>query len=575
MADPPPDGRSAWTARLLCLAAGAAAALAHPPWGLLPGLLGYALLLWLLDGSRSGVALRWSPLPRLRRYFPQWGKRDAALSPPPGWSTAEGREGGSSEAQRLASRQPTLRSAFFRGWLAGCAYFLVSLFWIAEPFQVDAANQGWMAPFAVALVAMGMALFWGAAAFLYRALAGRRAARLLVFAGAFALLEWLRGHILTGFPWDLPGETWRAGSPISQAAALVGAYGLTWISLAIAAAPAVIGEAWRGRAAVGAAALTLVALYAFGAWRMAGARAPDPRSPWVRVVQPDVQQSSKYDPALFASIVTRYVSLTAGRAAHPVQIVVWPEGAIPAALGDYLAPGTWTRAAIVGALSPGQTLLMGGYRVADAAAEPPVIYNSLVAVTRVGDGLALAGLYDKFRLVPFGEFLPFDALAGRLGIKTFVHVGDGFSAGPRPRPLRVPGLPVVQPLICYEALYPGFTREGARAAGVRPSWIVNVSNDAWFGATSGPWQHLNMASYRAIEEGLPMVRATPTGVSAVIDAFGRVVPGARLGEGAFGFIDAQLPSALAPTPYSRLGDAPFWLMLIVSLAGARPIWRRR
>jgi len=500
------------------VAAGLLPALAQPPFGVLPGLLGYALLLALLDRAA-----------------------------------------------------PPLRSAFARGWLAGCGYFALSLWWLTEPFQVDAANQGWMAPFAVAAVTAGMALFWGVAALAYRLAAPKGVARVLVFAGAFAGAEWLRGHVLTGFPWDLPGETWRAGSPMSQGAALVGAYGLSWITIAISAALAVIAEGWRGRMSVAAAVLALAGLYGFGAQRLGGAPTTSASAPLIRVVQADVRQESKYDPALFASIVARYVSLTRRPAARVPAIVVWPEGAIPDALEDYLAPGTWTETDIAGALQPGQTLILGGYREGNTRTDPPVAYNSLAALRRGPQNLSLLGLYDKFRLVPFGEFIPFDALAGRLGIKTFVHVGDGFTPGPRPRPMAIPSLPAMQPLICYEALYPGFTREGARAAGFRPAWIVNISNDAWFGATSGPLQHLNIASYRAIEEGLPMVRATPTGVSAVIDAFGR--PMATLPEGAFGVIDQPLPAALAPTPFSRFGGIPFAIMLAASLACA--LWPRR
>ncbi len=524
MADQPAAPWRLWRDRLLCLAAGAGAGLAHPPWGVLPGLIGYALLLWLLD-------------------------------------------------RELGAR--SLRAAFLRGWLAGFGYFMVSVWWLAEPFQVDAADQGWMAPFAVAFMAMGLALFWGAAALAYRALAGKGVVRLLLFAGLFAAFEWLRGHVLTGFPWNLPGETWRAGSAPSQTAALVGAYGLTWITLAIAAAPAMIAEGWPGRTAVGLAAAALIALYAFGSARLSEAPAADPHAPWLRIVQADVKQESKYDPAIFSSIVSRYVALTARPAVHRPDIVIWPEGAIPDAIEDYLAPGTWTRDGIEAALSPGQILILGGYRVANGSVDPPVIFNSLAAFRRTAGGLAFAGLYDKFRLVPFGEFIPFDKLAGQVGFKTMVHVGDGFTPGPRPRPLRLAGAPAFQPLICYEGLYPGFTREGALAAGFRPAWIVNISNDAWFGTTSGPWQHLNIAGYRAIEEGLPMARATPTGVSALIDAFGRTAPGARLGQGAFGVIDAPLPLALPPTPYDRLGDIPFGLMLALSLVGARWPPRRR
>jgi apolipoprotein N-acyltransferase len=516
------DARRAWIERALALIAGAAAAFAQPPWGFLPGLLGYGLMLWLVDRSAGPRALR---------------------------------------------------SGFLRGWLTGVGYFVVSVWWIAEPFQIDAAEQGWMAPLAVIGVSMFMALFWGAAALAYRAVAGRGVVRVLLFAAALSLFEWLRGHILTGFPWDLPGETWAAGSAPSQAGAMVGVYGLTWITLATFAAPAVVREGWRGRAAVIAAILTVAALCGFGAARLANAPRNTSAGPWIRVVQADVKQENKYDQRLFTDIVGRYTRLTASPSTRVPDIVVWPEGAIPAALNEYLAPGAWTADAIAAVLAPSQTLILGGYRYGDDRAGRPVIYNSLAVVRRMSDGLAITGVYDKFRLVPFGEFMPLDGLAARLGIKQLVHVGDGFAAGPLPRPMRLAGLPPVQPLICYEALYSGFTRQGAGLTGLRAAWIVNISNDAWFGTASGPAQHLNMASYRAIEEGLPMVRATPTGVSAFIDAFGRIVPGERLGEGAFGVIDAPLPPALEPTPFNRWGDSAFWLMLIVSLTGATRPWR--
>ncbi|MBA3810527.1 MAG: apolipoprotein N-acyltransferase [Caulobacteraceae bacterium] len=504
--------------RVLALLAGAGAALAQPPFGLLPGLFGYGLTFWLVD--------------------------------------------------RPASPRP-LRSAFFRGWLAGCAYFLLSLWWLAEPFYVDAKAQGWMAPFAVAGVAAGMALFWGAACLAYRALAGPGARRVILFAGALAAFEWLRGHILTGFPWDLPGESWAAGSAPSQAAALVGAYGLTWLTLAAFAAPVVALEGQGGRIAAAGAVALVASLFAFGSARLAGVPAGASDGPWIRLVQANVRQESKYDRRLFASIVERYLSLSARPFAHPPAMIIWPEGAIPDALESYLAPGTWTREAILGLLRPGQTLLVGGYHFGSDQGPGGRAYNSLAALRRTSGDLKLVGLYDKFRLVPFGEFMPLDSLASRLGIKQFVHVGDGFSPGRRPRPLRLPGLPAVQPLICYESLFPGFTREGAARSGVRAAWIVNVSNDSWFGTGSGPLQHLNIASYRAIEEGLPMARATPTGISAMIDAFGRVVPGTRLGQGVAGVVDAPLPPALAPTLFSRLGDLPFLAMLLISLLGAR------
>jgi apolipoprotein N-acyltransferase len=497
-----------WRGRGLALLAGLAAALAHPPFGVLPGLLGYALLLWLLDTIDG-------PRP--------------------------------------------LRSAFLRGWLAGLAYFGLGTWWIAEAFMVDAANQGWMAPFAVAAMAGGLALFWGLAALLYRLIRPPGVRRVLVFAGAFAVLEWTRGHVLTGFPWNLPGETWRAGSPPSQAAALVGAYGLTWITLAIAAAPAVWREGLAGRKAIAAAAAMLTALYING-W-MPSHAAPKTTSPTVRIVQANIQQSAKWDADSFARIVQAYVGLTAKpyAAGKPADIVVWPEGALPAAIDDYLAPGTWVRQAIVDALQPGQLLLIGGYRY-EGTPDKPVYYNSLIALKRGPADIEVVGVYDKHRLVPFGEYLPMDALLTKLGVKSLAHLGDGFETGPRPAPLRIAPDLIVQPLICYESLFPRLAKPDPSVRA-----LVNVSNDAWFGVTSGPLQHLNLASYRAIETARPIIRATPTGVSALIDARGKIVPNARLDLGETGVIDGMLPETGMATPFARLGHGPFWALILISM----------
>ncbi|MBI1683370.1 apolipoprotein N-acyltransferase [Caulobacter hibisci] len=503
--------RSPWRDRVLALVAGLAAALAHPPFGVLPGLLGYALLLWLLDGIDG-------PRP--------------------------------------------LRSAFLRGWLAGLGYFGLGTWWIGEAFLVDAANQGWMAPFAVAAMGAGLALFWGLAAVLYRRFRPAGAVRVLAFAAAFSALEWVRGHVLTGFPWNLPGETWRAGSAPSQAAALIGAYGLTFVTLAIAAAPAVWRQGREGRIAVGAALAVLGGLYG-GGWLALRAAPPETTAgPRIRIVQANVGQSAKWDAASFQAIVRDYVSLTAQPPADgkPADIVVWPEGALPAAINDYMAPGVWVRQAIMDALEPGQLLLIGGYRY-EGSAEAPTYYNSLVALRREPGGLTVVGVYDKHRLVPFGEYLPAEGLLTAIGIKSMAHLGDGFVTGPRPAPLTVaPGLKV-QPLICYESLFPGLAKPDPAVRA-----LVNVSNDAWFGVTSGPLQHLNLASYRAIEAGRPMIRSTPTGVSAMIDANGRVVGDQRLDLGRRGVIDANLPAIGRDTFASRLVDWPLALLILASVA---------
>jgi apolipoprotein N-acyltransferase len=508
-------------AAALSLTAGLGVALAFPPFGLLPGLLGFALILRLC-GETGGLR--------------------------------------------------PMRSAFWRGWLAGTAFFLAATWWIYQAFQVDAVDQGWMAPIAVALVASGLGLFWGAAGLAYRWIAPGGWARVLVFAGVMTGSEWLRGHLFTGFPWDLPGESWRAGSPPSQVAALIGAYGLSWITVAIAATPALLLDAGRRRQAIVAclcAALALAGLYGYGMARLANTAAPAADAPVVRIVQAGLPEVASYSATSYAETVRAHLALTAQPAAHRPDIIVWPERAIPGAFADYLAPGTWTRDAITAALAPGQILLTGGYR---SQAAPPgayapdglVYFNSLLALRRDAGGLTPLAVYDKYRLVPFGEYLPLARWLAPLHVQELVHIGDGFSHGPPSQPMTLAGAPLVQPLICYEALYPGFTRQGEILSGRRAAWIVNVSDDAWFGGTYGPVQHLNLASYRAIEEGLPIVRATPTGVSAVIDAYGRVEAGMRLNQGQAGVIDARLPPALAPTLFDRLGETFFALMMLVS-----------
>jgi apolipoprotein N-acyltransferase len=519
-----PRGR--WIARLgriaLALLAGAGAALAHPPFGVLPGLLGYPLLMILAERSR------------------------------------------------------TTRGGFWMGWLAGFAYFFISCWWVAEAFLVNPA-QAWMAPFAASLLPIGLALFWGAATALYRRFPVQGVKRALVFAALFCLMEWLRGHILTGFPWNPAGASWRAGGPASQFASVVGVYGLSFVTVAACAAFAPLAGPGTRRARAGAAALgvlALTALFVGGAVRLAGARVAFTDT-LVRIVQADVAQESKWTPEAYAGIVRRYLNLTARPGAAQPDVIVWPEGALPAVANDVFAPGAPDGRAIADAVKPGQTLILGlGRAQADPTARSGSdagfrYFNSAFVLTdEGGDGLKVSAVYDKHRLVPFGEYLPAGDLLGRLGVRSLTHMPLDFSAGPRPAPIPVPGAPPVQPLICYESLYPGFTRAGAD----RPGWIVNISNDAWFGRTSGPVQHLNLASYRAIETGLPIARSTPTGISAMIDPWGRIVGEDRLDPGESGVIDARLPKPGPATIYGRVGDLPFALMVLAGLALAP--WRR-
>jgi apolipoprotein N-acyltransferase len=323
--------------------------------------------------------------------------------------------------------------------------------------------------------------------------------------------------------------------------------------------------------AAGEAGAGQAGLYGCGALPLLSAERVDGPT-LIRLVQADIPQESKWSPEAYQAIVDRYVALTAQKGAAVPDVVVWPEGALPATANDVF--NSADAQAIAEALQPGQTLLMGISRgEADPSAEGGARYfNSLFALHDEGAaGLRIGAIYDKHRLVPFGEYLPLGRLMSRIGVRSLVHVPADFSPGPKPAPISLVNAPNVQPLICYESLYPGFTP--AKDAD-RPAWIVNVSNDAWFGATSGPRQHLNLASYRAIETGLPIARATPTGVSAMIDPWGRVVDGKRLDPGHAGVIDVRLPEPAAPTLYGRWGDGLFGVLLVLMLAGGLS-WGRR
>lgn len=504
---------------VLALLAGAGAALAHPPFGLWVGLAGYPLLLLLSDRSAS------------------------------------------------------VRGAFWMGWLAGFSYFLISCWWVAEAFFVNPA-QIWMAPFAVSLLPAGLGLFWGAATALYRRLRHGGPQRVLLFAALFCILEWLRGHVLTGFPWNPAGASWQAGSALSQFASIGGVYGLSLVTVAAVSTLAVLTDDRPRRVRAAWALAGMGALVFVGLWGALRLQAADltMTGTRVRIVQANIDQESKWSPEAYRQIVTRYVDLTRRPTADGAvpDFVIWPEGALPASFDQVFAPGAPEGPEIAAALQPGQTLLAGFSRAQMAPDAPGGVayFNSLIALRDIGDlGLQVVAVYDKYRLVPFGEFLPAGALMGALGVRSLTHMPVDFSSGPRPAPISVQDRAgtarPIQPLICYEGLYPGFTPAGAG----RPDWIINVSNDAWFGPTSGPIQHLNLASYRAIETGLPVVRATPTGVSAVVDGWGRVVSGTRLDSGQEGVIDANVPHSVTATLYGRFSDRFFLFLSILSLTG--------
>jgi apolipoprotein N-acyltransferase len=432
------------------------------------------------------------------------------------------------------------------GWAAGAGYFTAALFWIVEPFLVEADQYGWMAPFALILMAAGMALFWALAG-LISASAGGRAGSALGFAVGLTASELLRSYVLTGFPWALTGHIW-IGTPVAQSAAWIGPIGLSALTCLVAVAPHMMSGN-RGRLLCSAfAAAGVVALWQAGSVRLA-AVTPDREAPvHIRLIQPNAAQSLKWDAEMWRVFLNRQMVQTALPADPPLDLIVWPETAVPFLLED------------AGGFLREMSVASGGVPIATGIqrAEAGRYFNSLVVIGGTGDPIAL---YDKWHLVPFGEYVPLGDLAAKFGIAAFAaQNGAGYSAGPGARLIDLGKLGRILPLICYEAVFP----QDLRAAGGRADWILQITNDGWFGTIAGPYQHLAQARLRAIEQGLPLLRAANTGITAVIDARGEVRQSLALN--IEGVIDTALPPSLPATLYSQTGDIPALAILSVVLA---------
>ncbi len=506
---------SGWRRLLAAALAGALAALAMPPLGILPALaVALPMAVWMLDGATEG-------------------------------------------AGRFAWR--TLRAAFLIGWAFGFGYFLAGLWWIGAAFTVETDEFFWLMPFGVLGLPLGLGLFHGAGFLLARMLWSGGGRRVFAFAAGMGVVEWLRAWLFTGFPWNSFGQALAAFDWTAQVASIVGLHGMTLLSLAIFAAFATLGardRPWpRWRLPVFALA-ALAGIAAFGVWRVQTtpvAMVPDVR---LRIMQPNISQREKHRLS-GQEVLTRYLKLSDRGASQAVSGIAdvthlfWPESPFPFLLAR--EPQALTQ--IAAGLRPRATLVTGAVRAEDAGAVPRY-FN---AIHVVGPDGVIADSYDKVHLVPFGEYLPMKGLFEALRIRQFVEIPGGFEPGARRRPLNVRGLPLVWPLICYEAIFPAEAAHGAQ----RPGLLVNVTNDGWFGITPGPHQHLAQARVRSIEQGLPLVRAANTGISAVVDPLGRFV--GRLQLGVEGVLDSMLPVALPPTFYSRFGDISPIILLITFL----------
>lgn len=446
------------------------------------------------------------------------------------------------------ARKRPIRNSALIGWAFGFGQFLAGLYWVGYAFTVDAANHGWQLPFAVLLLTAGLALFPALATALSGWLWRPSHTRIVVFAVAFSLCEWLRGHVLTGFPWNIAAYGWGASLAVLQSSAVIGAYGLGFLTILFGASLADLFSVPRRWMLAAAMTGIFVLLFIGGSIRLATEPTPVVSGVTVRIVQPNVAEADKFKRALALENWERLLRPSTSPAKTPPTILIWPEAAPP----FFLAREPVALQEIAH-LTADRLLLTGAERFEIGPNRTLRFYNSLVGFGRNGEVLFV---YDKFHLVPFGEYVPFARLLERMGITKLTQGQEGFSAGDGPHTFELPGTPSVGPLICYEILFPG-----AVVGRIRPGWFVNVTDDSWFGPSSGPYQHLLTARVRAIEEGIPVVRAANTGISAVIDPFGRTIATLPLDQ--MGVLDAPLPRSLAPTLYARLGELAFWLFVVI------------
>jgi apolipoprotein N-acyltransferase len=507
-----------WQRRGLALTCGVAAGAALPPLHLLPLLVpAFTALVWLCNGSCNSKA--------------PW------------------------------------RSAFAVGWWFGFGSFIAGLYWIAEALLIDPGQFGWMMPFAVFGLPALLAVFPAAVTLLLYVTGIRGVAQILLFAILWTAMEWARGHVLTGFLWNLVGYVWTVSDSVSQLAAVTGVWGLSFLTILVAAMPAILAHRTRSiRArwcAVASAAALLGGVCLGGVVRLHLAPSPDTETtvPGVklRLVQANIAQELKWRPDQAEAILKKYLQLSTGLGFETVTDIIWPETAIPFSLWNDPGPDAGITKVV-----PRQGLLITGYdRITPQGQQPFRVWNSFASIDPAGH---IAHVYDKHHLVPFGEFVPFRAL---LSIAKITEGDIDFTPGDGPRTVSLAGLPPVSPLICFEAIFP----DQVVAVGDRPHWLLNVTNDAWFGSSSGPYQHFQMARMRAIEQGLPLVRVAVTGISAVIDPYGRIIKQLSLGQE--GVVDAALPGALPHlTPYARLGDRVLFGLLLVTSLAAAAIWKK-
>ncbi len=501
----------------LAILAGAVGALALPPFGFFAAMfLSFTLLVWLLDGATG--------------------------NPERGHSTG-------------------LRTSFATGWLFGFGYFVAGLWWLGNALMLEADEFAWALPLAVLGLPAVLALFYGLATMIARLLWSDGFGRIAALSLGFGLAEWLRGFVATGFPWNAIGYAAMPMPLMMQSAHLVSVAGVTTLAVFVFSAPALLGTRKGMVPGLAIAGALFSAHLGYGAYRLniPDADSPADRTLAVRLVQPMVDQSVKLENGDREEIFAEHLRLSAlpSQEGEPrPEIIVWPETSLPFILTEN--PDALTR--IGDMLGEGQVLITGAVRSEDQGAGQPVRYYNSVYL--IGDQGQILAASDKVHLTPFGEYVPFEDVLRQFGIDNLVSLPGGFSAARMREALPLPSGVKLYPLICYEIVFPDEIPDDL--AGLDA--ILNITNDAWFGRSPGPYQHFLQARLRAVETGLPLIRAANNGISAVVDTRGRIISGLRFDTRATANTTLEIKNASKRNSSRQRNN--FWLIIVAVAVAA-------
>ncbi|MEO0327695.1 MAG: apolipoprotein N-acyltransferase [Pseudomonadota bacterium] len=522
---------SGWHRHFGALFAGALTALAMPPFDLffLPAFT-FPVLIWLMDG--------------------------AASEPDNGLLTKLGH-------------------GFLPGFFFGFGYFLAGLWWIGNALLVEAESFAWAWPLAVIALPAVLAIFWGIATALSRLFWNGELRRLFILAAFLCLAEYCRSIVATGFPWNTISYAVYFHPLVMQSASVIGIYGMTAFAVLVYALPSVIFSHSSGtvnkRALVAVFGLVLISAHVgFGVARYSLRETGNVEEVTLRLVQPAIDQAEKFNREKESELFQRYLDLSVsegknGQKLSDVTHLIWPESAFPFLLTERRD----ALSAIGAMLPPGVSLITGAARAEQATISGPesLVFNSIYVINDEGIIVSAA---DKVHLVPFGEYLPFQETLEALGIEQLTKMQGGFEPGSARKLLETGIGPSFLPLICYEIIFSG----SIWGDGEKPGWILNLTNDAWFGYTPGPFQHLRQAVLRGVEEGVPVVRVANSGISGIFTAYGETQESLALSQ--MGIVDGNLPIAVpGETIFRQYGNTIFWaVFLIFFVVGVSPVQRK-